>query len=111
MTAYIVWRVGWSWHGASRWLWGMLLVAEAYGLWGLADPDLVLVAAAAAVRPAATPVTGSTSYVCTYDEPEAVLRATLAGCAALTYPHTTWLLDDGRRPEIAELAAHWGART
>jgi cellulose synthase (UDP-forming) len=30
--------------------------------------------------------------------------ATLAGCRALTYPHTTYLLDDGRRPEMRELA-------
>ena len=36
--------------------------------------------------------------------------ATLAGCRALTYPHTTWLLDDGRRPEMEELAEMAGAR-
>ncbi len=39
-----------------------------------------------------------------------VLEATLAGCALMSYPHTTWLLDDGARPEIAELARQWGAR-
>lgn len=32
-----------------------------------------------------------------------------AGCRALTYPHTTWLLDDGRREEMAELAETAGA--
>ncbi|HEU5141812.1 MAG TPA: glycosyltransferase family 2 protein, partial [Solirubrobacterales bacterium] len=31
-------------------------------------------------------------------------------CRALTYPHTTWLLDDGRRPEMEELAKAAGAR-
>lgn len=36
--------------------------------------------------------------------------ATLAGCRALEYPHTTWLLDDGRRPEMEELAELAGAR-
>ena len=35
--------------------------------------------------------------------------ATLAGCGALAYPHTTYLLDDGRRPEMADLAAMAGA--
>jgi cellulose synthase (UDP-forming) len=49
-------------------------------------------------------------YVCTYNEPVAVLEATLSGCALLTYPHTTWLLDDGARPEIAELASAWGVK-
>ena len=35
--------------------------------------------------------------------------ATLAGCRALTYPHTTYLLDDGRREEMRELAQLAGA--
>jgi cellulose synthase (UDP-forming) len=48
-------------------------------------------------------------YVCTYDEPESVLRATLTGCRRLTYPHTTYLLDDGRRPHLTALAAELGA--
>jgi cellulose synthase (UDP-forming) len=39
-----------------------------------------------------------------------VLRATLIGCRAVRHPHTTWLLDDGRRPEVASLAAELGAR-
>jgi cellulose synthase (UDP-forming) len=46
----------------------------------------------------------------TYDEPVGVLRATLIGCAAIEHPHTTWLLDDGRRPEMAELARSMGVR-
>ena len=48
-------------------------------------------------------------YICTYDEPVAMLEATLAGCALLDYPHTTHVLDDGRRPEIAALAELWDA--
>ena len=47
-------------------------------------------------------------YVPTYDEDPALLEATLTGCNAVTYPHTTYLLDDGRRPEVAELAARLG---
>lgn len=39
-----------------------------------------------------------------------MLEATLAGCALLSYPHTTYLLDDGRRAEIAPLAQAWGAQ-
>jgi cellulose synthase (UDP-forming) len=109
MTAYLVWRIGWSWQGANPWLWGMLLAAEAYGCWGLAMLTWFSWRLPACERPRATPGRRVDVYVCTYDEPEAVLKATLAGCAALTYPHTTYLLDDGRRPEIAALAAHWNA--
>ena len=109
MTAYLVWRVGWSRQGANPFLWAMLLVAEAFGLWGLAILTWFSWRVPVAERPGATRGHEVDVYVCTYDEPETVLRATLAGCAALTYPHTTYLLDDGRRPEIAALAAQWGA--
>ena len=43
-------------------------------------------------------------------QPVAVLEATLAGCALLGYPHTTHVLDDGRRAEIALLAEAWDAQ-
>jgi cellulose synthase (UDP-forming) len=109
MTGYLVWRIGWSWHGANPWLWGMLLVAEAYGLWGLVILTWFSWRIPATKRPPATPGHTVDVYVCTYDEPDSVLRATLAGCAALTYPHTTYVLDDGRRRDVAALAAHWGA--
>ena len=36
-------------------------------------------------------------FVCTYDEGLDVLGATLVGCDRIAYPHTTWVLDDGRR--------------
>jgi len=109
MAVYLAWRVGWSWRHASRWLWAPLLLAEAYGLWSLAILTWFSWSPPPRERPPAAPGRGVDVYVCTYDEPPAVLRATLAGCAALSYPHTTYLLDDGRRPEMAALAREWGA--
>ena len=44
-------------------------------------------------------------YVPTYNEDLDVLEATLTGCNTLRYPHTTYVLDDGRRLEVAALAA------
>lgn len=45
--------------------------------------------------------------VCTYNEPISVLYRTLVGCNALQYPNKTiYLLDDGRRPEMQDLATH-----
>ncbi|HEY2536094.1 MAG TPA: glycosyltransferase family 2 protein [Solirubrobacteraceae bacterium] len=108
-TIYLVWRVGWSWHGASRWLWGILLVCELYGMWNLAMLTWFSWRIPVAERPSSTRERRVDVYVCTYNETPAVLRATLAGCAAMTYPHTTYLLDDGRRPEIARLAREWDA--
>ncbi|HZP28169.1 MAG TPA: glycosyltransferase family 2 protein, partial [Acidimicrobiia bacterium] len=38
-----------------------------------------------------------------------IVEPTLVGCRAMTLPHRTYLLDDGRRPEMRELAAKYGA--
>lgn len=110
LTVYLIWRIGWSWQGASRWLGVMLLIAEGYGLWNLTMLTWLSWRIPETRRPPATPGHAVDVYVCTYDEPLHVLEATLVGCAALTYPHTTYLLDDGRRPEMAALAARLGAR-
>ena len=107
---YLTWRIGWSWEGANPVLFAMLLVTEVYGLYALAVLAWFSWSRPAAVRPAATPGRTVDVYVCTYDEPAEVIMATLAGCRALTYPHTTYLLDDGRRPEMEELAQLAGAQ-
>ena len=39
-----------------------------------------------------------------------MLEATLLGCARISYPHVTWVLDDGRRESVRRLAEHTGAR-
>jgi cellulose synthase/poly-beta-1,6-N-acetylglucosamine synthase-like glycosyltransferase/thioredoxin-like negative regulator of GroEL len=44
----------------------------------------------------------------TYNEDVALLRATLEACARLDYPHETYVLDDGRRPEVEALAKDLG---
>ncbi len=108
-VGYLTWRIGWSWQGASPVAFVMLMVTEVYGLWALGTLAWYSWSRPAAVRPAVTPGRKVDVYVCTYDEPFEVVAATLAGCRALTYPHTTYLLDDGRRPEMAELAGVAGA--
>ena len=39
-----------------------------------------------------------------------MLGATLVGCDRISYPHTTWVLDDGRRDDVRRLAERFGAR-
>jgi cellulose synthase (UDP-forming) len=106
---YLTWRVGWSAEGSSPVLFAMLLATEIYGLWALATLTWFSWSRRPAVRPSPTAGRSVDVYVCTYDEPVEVVAATLAGCRALTYPHTTYLLDDGRRPEMEELAGIAGA--
>lgn len=107
---YLTWRVGWSAQGANPVLFAMLLATEVYGLYALGVLTWFSWSRRPADRPPATPGRKADVYVCTYDEPAEVVMATLAGCRALEYPHTTWLLDDGRRPEMEELAELAGAR-
>jgi cellulose synthase (UDP-forming) len=106
---YLTWRVGWSREGASPVAFAMLLATEVYGLYALAILTWFSWSRPPMSRPAPTPGLEVDVYVCTYDEPAEVVMATLAGCRALTYPHTTYLLDDGRRPEMRELAELAGA--
>jgi cellulose synthase (UDP-forming) len=109
-AGYLVWRIGWSAEGASPVAYGMLLLTEIYGIWALGTLAWFSWSRPATVKPPATPGRSVDVYVCTYDEPAEVVAATLAGCRALTYPHTTYLLDDGRRPEMEELARLAGAQ-
>src|ERR1051325_7951911 len=49
-------------------------------------------------------------FIPTYNEDVSILEATLVGCGAVTYPHTTYVLDDGRRPEVEKLAKRLGCK-
>ena len=108
-VGYLTWRVGWSGQGASPVLFAMLLATEVYGFYALAILTWFSWSRPPAERPYATPGRSVDVYVCTYDEPVEVVMATLAGCRALAYPHTTYLLDDGRREEMREIAELAGA--
>ncbi len=108
-AAYLTWRIGWSGEGTSPVVFAMLLVTEVYGFWALGTLAWYSWSRPKATRPPASPGRKIDVYVCTYDEPVEVVAATLAGCRALTYPHATYLLDDGRREDMRELAEVAGA--
>ncbi len=47
-------------------------------------------------------------YIPTYNEDIPIIRKTVLGCTNIKYPHKTYILDDGNRPELATKAAEWG---
>jgi cellulose synthase (UDP-forming) len=47
-------------------------------------------------------------FIPTYDEPFDIVQRTVSAAVAIRYPHETWLLDDGGRDEMRELAKHIG---
>lgn len=49
-------------------------------------------------------------FICTYNEDESILERTIIGAVAMDYPRfRVWVLDDGRRPWLRELAGKLGA--
>src|SRR5579863_4384126 len=112
---YLGWRASSTLNPAALWLSILLLGAECYGfvtlllhlflIWdqralerqlGI-DPEKSL---AATELP--EPSTGLSVDVLipTYNEPLALLRNTIVAARRIRYPHVTWVLDDGRRPEL-----------
>lgn len=45
----------------------------------------------------------------TYNEPREVLLPTVTAAVTIRYPHETWVLDDGNRPWVSEMAETLGA--
>ena len=60
--------------------------------------------------PAAQPGLSVDVFVPTCNEPVDIIRRTLVAALRIEYPHLTWLLDDGNRPEMRALAAELGCR-
>jgi cellulose synthase (UDP-forming) len=49
-------------------------------------------------------------FVPTFREPLHIIRRTAMAAKAINYPHATWILDDGKRDEVRELAQELGLR-
>jgi cellulose synthase (UDP-forming) len=109
-AGYLVWRIGWSGRGTPLALYLILLAAELFGWVSLGFYAFLAWRVDESRRPPEPDVLPTVDvFVTTYDEPIAVVEPTLVGCRAMALPHRTYLLDDGRRPEMRDLAARYGA--
>lgn len=101
--------VGWRWTSSVNWhYWWIavpLVIAETYSLvdsvlftvtiWRLkerGEPDEPEVELTVDV------------FIATYNEPIDLVMNTARAAQAITYPHRTWILDDGNRPELRDAA-------
>jgi cellulose synthase (UDP-forming) len=107
-AVYLGWRLGWTGRDAQPVLFAVLVAAEGLGWVNLAFYTFLAWRVPDTSPVPAGPLRTVDVVVPTYDESLDVLRATLLGCRALRYPHRTWLLDDGRRTEMRDLAAELG---
>ncbi len=107
---YLGWRVLDTWERTQPALFSLLFACEVFGWFMLASFCFLSWRIPRSTRPPIARAHSADVVVCTYDEGVDVLEATLLGCARIAYPHLTWVLDDGRRPEVRELARRFGAR-
>ncbi|WP_238419033.1 glycosyltransferase family 2 protein [Gordonia sp. 'Campus'] len=106
---YIVWRwlVSVNWH--AWWIAVPLVVAETYSLIDSLLFGLTMWRLQHRPEPPAPPEGATVDvFITTYNEPMELVMTTALAAKAITYPHTTWILDDGDRPELAEAAAKAG---
>lgn len=107
---YLGWRALDTWDRTEPALFLLLYACELFGWAMLASFCFLAWRIPASQRPPIHRQHSVDVLVCTYNEGLDLLEATLLGCAGITYPHLTWVLDDGRRESVRELAERTGAR-
>jgi len=110
-AGYLGWRLVATLPPGQLWLGVPFLLLEVHAAIGLVlfvtstwDVDPPQLPAVPAPRPSVSVL------VATYNEDLEVLLPTVAAAVDLDGPHETWVLDDGDRPEVAEMAGALGAR-
>jgi cellulose synthase (UDP-forming) len=106
---YIAWRWLESLNWSAWWIAVPLVLAETYSLvdvtlFGLTVWRLRRRGEAGPPPPGAT----VDVFVTTYDEPVDLVMRTALAAQAIRHPHSTWILDDGARPELEALAREHG---
>ena len=111
-VAYLAWRAAFTVDLGFWWVALPLLGMEIHNTLGLAMYTVALwdVDAGPRCDPRTTTDLRVAVLIATYDEPVEVLLPTVAAAVALEPTHETWVLDDGRRIEVEQLAADLGAR-
>jgi hypothetical protein len=111
-VAYLAWRL--TSTIALDWWWVAipLFIVEVHNAFGLVLYTVALwsVDPTGLPQPGRAPRARIAVLIPTYNEPTDVLLPTIAAAVALRPKHETWVLDDGRRDEIRELAETLGAR-
>ncbi len=105
---YIWWRSAFTLNEAALIFSIVFLIAEIHGLINFYLFSMMTWNTQPRKRPAPFEGANVDVFVPTYNEDIKVLEATLVGCKGIRYPHTTYVLDDGNRPEVKALAQRIG---
>jgi cellulose synthase (UDP-forming) len=107
-TYYMVWRWTSTLNPDALWFSVPLALAET---WGLITAFIMAHSAWRLTRRRAVdppPGLSVDVFITCYDEPLEIIRRTAVGARAIRYPHRTWVLDDGRRDEVRQMARQLG---
>jgi cellulose synthase (UDP-forming) len=107
---WLIWLADLS-HAGNRPLYGLLMAAQLFSviqvlgywhcIWHRRAPE---------APPASDPAGWDVDVlITTYNEPYDLVARTVAAAVAMDGPHRTWVLDDGRRTEFADMARRLGA--
>ncbi len=106
---YLLWRPD-TFNAAAPWFSRLVYAGEVFGfVTALLHIHMVWRLSVREAPPAQAGLVVDV-YVTTRDEPVEMLRRTLLAVNRMSYPHVTWLLDDGNRPAMRALAAELGVQ-
>jgi cellulose synthase (UDP-forming) len=106
---YVVWRWLASTNWSAWWIAVPLVLAETYSLVDSLLFGLTMWRVRRRPRPPPPPADASVDvFITTYNEPIDLVLATAEAAQRIRFPHTTYILDDGERPELAEAASVHG---
>ena len=105
--------VGWRWFASVNWAaWWIavpLVLAETYSVIDVSLFGLTMWRAQPRPRPAAPPADATVDvFIATYNEPIDLVVRTARAAKDIRWPHATYVLDDGNRPEMRQAAAELG---
>ncbi|MFC7496097.1 MULTISPECIES: glycosyltransferase family 2 protein [unclassified Nocardioides] len=108
-TWYITWRWVWSVNWTYWWIAVPLVIAETYALIdGYLFSITVWRLKVRGPAPAPPPDATVDVFITTYNEDVDLVAVTARAAKAITWPHETWILDDGARPEMEAAAREIG---
>ncbi|MCK6081705.1 glycosyltransferase [Microbacterium sp. EYE_5] len=105
---YVAWRWLASVNWEAWWIAVPLVIAETYSLVDTVLFAVTMWRARERPRPTAAPQGTVDVFITTYNEPIEMVMATALAAKRITYPHETWILDDGARAELEHAARDAG---
>ena len=108
-TVYLAWRWLYSLNPDALWISVPLVLAETYSLIDVAFFAITVWRVRRRPRPPAPPQDWTVDvFIATYNEPIDLVLETAEAAKRIRYPHRTWVLDDGNRPELRDAVERLG---